>query len=150
MTRDWFFSRNCALLSIGSAMAIARQFNLNPLVVRDRALTWSRAMLHALRQAPMAVESVRGNVQGGNGHEMAAARPRMRRRRDGNCCLPEPEPGNRQLPKGNPKTRSLLRVDSPGVKRAPPALPALSNVPLAAVSSVRMLLVRQSASEESV
>ena len=58
--------------------------------------------------------------------------------------------GNRLQLTGNPKTRWLLRVDSLGARLAPPALPALSTVPLAAASSVRMLLVRQSASEESV
>jgi hypothetical protein len=60
------------------------------------------------------------------------------------------EPGNRRLLIGNPKTRSLLRVDSLGLKPASPAAPVMSIVPLAAVRSVRTLLAYQSASEESV
>jgi hypothetical protein len=70
--------------------------------------------------------------------------------RETTCRFSRAEAGNRRLLKRNPKTRSLLRVDSLGLKPASPAAPVMSIVPLAAVRLVRTLLAYQSASEESV
>lgn len=133
-------------------MAIAREFNLKGVVVRGGAERYSRAILHALPRTPasMAAKNGRGNREGGSCHEIVGARLKTRKGRDANGGLTEPEPGNRQLPKGNPKTRSLLRVDILEPHPESPVIPVMSIVPLAAGSSVRMLLVHQSASEESV
>jgi hypothetical protein len=70
--------------------------------------------------------------------------------RETTCRFSQTEPGNRRLLMGNPKTRSLLRVDSLGLKPASPAAPVMSIVPLATVRLIRTLLAHQSASEESV
>jgi len=70
--------------------------------------------------------------------------------RETTCRFSQAESGNRRPLRGNPKTRSLLRVDSLGLKPASPAAPVMSIVPLAAVRLVRTLLAYQSASEESV
>jgi hypothetical protein len=64
--------------------------------------------------------------------------------------FPQAGPGNRRLLRGNPKTRSLLRVGNLEAKPAPPAIPVSSIVPLAAVRLIQTLLTYQLASEEFV
>lgn len=120
-------------------MTIARDFNLKGAVIRDRTESCSRATTHELPRTRSTVEV-----------KNAGCEFRMGKRHEAHPGVSQPEPGNRQLSKGNPKTRSLLRVDSLKPQLESPVIPALSIVPLAAVSSVRVLHVHQSASEESV
>src|SRR5215469_3237515 len=70
--------------------------------------------------------------------------------RDTTRDFPQAGPGNRRLLRGNPKTRSLLRVGNLEAKPAPPAVPVSSIVPLAAVRLMHTLLTYQLASEEFV
>jgi hypothetical protein len=128
-------------------MEVAAKSSLEMLLARDPAECCSPNALHQ-RWRNNANDPGRFGIRGGG--LIIAAVPGSGRRLKTMGALDQPEPGNRQPLAGNPKTRSVLRIGSLGARLAFPAMPVMSIVSLAAVHSVRMLLVRQSASEESL
>jgi hypothetical protein len=128
-------------------MGIATSINLNRLISGDQGEYRFFALRSRLPERPrFAIENVTRNSQVRCRLWVIATLPRANKRDE----IPQPEAGNRRLLKGNPKTRLLLRVGSLGAKPALPPVPVFSTVPLAAVSSVRMLFVHQSGSGESL